>query len=118
VAGDVLEYRDFFVPDDALPYDDSAFDKQLRKPADAASLLRKFRDRLASATDFDPAALEALMNDFLQAEGIQLKQIQQAVRVAVTGKAKGFGLYETLAILGKQHALARIDRALARLAPK
>jgi glutamyl-tRNA synthetase len=54
------------------------------------------------------------MNEFLHAEGIPLKQIQQAVRVALTGKSVGFGLYETLAILGKERSLARIDRALAR----
>jgi len=51
----------------------------------------------------------------LQAEGIQLKQIQQALRVALTGKGVGFGVYETLAILGKEHSLARIGRALGRL---
>ena len=34
VAGDVLEYRDFFTPDDQLPYDEAAFEKQLRKPPD------------------------------------------------------------------------------------
>jgi glutamyl-tRNA synthetase len=116
VAGDVLDYREFFLPDEELPYDEAAFEKQVRKPAEAGSLLRKFRDRLASAQAFDVRALEALMNDFLQAEGIQLRQIQQAVRVAVTGKAVGFGVYETLAILGKEHSLTRIDRALARLA--
>jgi glutamyl-tRNA synthetase len=114
VAGDVLDYRDFFTPDDQLPYDEAAFGKQLRKPADAAGLLRKFRGHLAAASAFDARSLEALMDDFLQAEGIQLRQVQQAVRVAVTGKGVGFGLYETLAILGKEHSLARIDRALAR----
>ena len=35
-----------------------------------------------------------------------------AVRVAVTGKAVGFGLFDTLAILGRERCLARIDRAL------
>ena len=55
------------------------------------------------------------MNDFLQAEGIQLRQVQQALRVALTGKGVGFGLYETLAILGREHSIARIDRTLARL---
>ena len=75
----------------------------------------KFRDRLAAAQAFDAASLEALMNDFLQAEGVQLRQVQQAVRVAVTGKAVGFGLFETLALLGQQRCLARIDGALARL---
>jgi glutamyl-tRNA synthetase len=114
VAGDILDYRDFFTPDDRLPYDESAFEKLLRKPPDAARLLRRFRDRLAAASAFDPRSIEAMMNDLLQAEGIQLKQIQQALRVAVTGKGVGFGLYETLATLGKERSLARIDRALAR----
>src|SRR5205085_12086189 len=86
VAGDVLDYRDFFVPDGQLPYDEAAFEKQLRKPAEAAGLLGKFRERLAAAPAFDARSLEALVNDFLQAEGIQLRQIQQALRVAVTGK--------------------------------
>jgi hypothetical protein len=35
--------------------------------------------------------------------------------VAVTGKAVGFGLFETLAILGKDKSVARIDRALRTL---
>ncbi len=115
VAGDVLDYRDFFVPDEQLSYDEAAFEKQLRKPAEAATLLRRFRDYLADAPAFDARALEALMNGFLQAQGIQLRQIQQAVRVAMTGKGVGFGLYETLAILGKDSSIRRIERALARL---
>ena len=50
-----------------------------------------------------------------QAEGVQLGQIVHALRVALTGKAIGFGLYESLAILGREHCRARIDRALQRL---
>jgi glutamyl-tRNA synthetase len=115
VAGDVLDYRDFFTPDEQLPYDETAFDKRLRKPPEAARLLAKYRDRLAAAPQFDAAWLEAMTNEFVQAEGIQLAQIIHALRVAVTGKAVGFGLYETLAILGKEPSLARMDRALARL---
>jgi glutamyl-tRNA synthetase len=115
VAGDVLDYRDFFVADDQFAYDDSAFDKRVRKPAEAAGLLAKFRDRLAAATAFDVASLEALMNDFVQAEGIQLGQIIHAVRVAVTGKGIGFGLHESLAVLGKESSVRRIDRALGRV---
>ena len=38
-----LDYTDFFVADDQLPYDEKAFDKALRKPG-AAELLAKFRD--------------------------------------------------------------------------
>jgi glutamyl-tRNA synthetase len=113
-AGDILDYRDFFVADADLVYDDKAFDKRLRKPPRAKALLAKFRDCLASAERFDAASLEKLMNDFVAAEGIGLGDIVHAVRVAVTGKGVGFGLFETLAILGMEKSVARIDRALAR----
>jgi glutamyl-tRNA synthetase len=115
VAGDILDYADFFTPDEQLPYDEAAFDKRLRKPPEAAPLLRKFRDRLAVIEPFDHAALEAEMQQFVESEKIKIAQIIHALRVAVTGKAIGFGMFETLAILGKQRSLARIDRALARL---
>ncbi|MGE3805147.1 MAG: glutamate--tRNA ligase [Gemmataceae bacterium] len=114
VAGDILDYDDFFIVADQLVYDDKAFEKRIKKPPEAVGLLKKFRGQLASATAFDAAALDKLLNDWVAAEGIQVGQIIHALRVAVTGKAVGFGLFETLAILGKEACLARIDRALAR----
>jgi glutamyl-tRNA synthetase len=115
VAGDILDYAEFFQADDQFPYDESAFEKRIRKPPEAAGLLTKFRVQMAKAPAFDAPNLEKLLHDFVKAEGIQIGQIIHALRVAVTGKAVGFGLFEALAILGKEHCLARIDRALARL---
>jgi glutamyl-tRNA synthetase len=114
IAGDILEYADFFVPDDELPIDDKAFDKRIRKPEKARPLLSGVRAALEQAQAFDAASLERLVQDFVQAQGVELADVIHALRVAVTGKAVGFGLYETLAILGKHRCLARIDRALAR----
>jgi glutamyl-tRNA synthetase len=112
-AGDILDYRDFFTPDDQLSYDKAALRKQCNKsPPEAAMLLRKYRQRLSTSPAFDAAALEALTTDFLQAEGLQLRQLQPLVRLAVTGKTIGFGLYETLALLGQGRCLDRIHRAL------
>ena len=116
VAGDILDYADFFVPDEQLPYDESAFDKRIRKPAEAVGLLRKFRAVLADSPAFAAASLEKRMDDFIQAEGIMKEQIIHAVRVAVTGKAVGFGVFEALQILGRERCLKRIDRALAKAA--
>ena len=115
VFGDVLDYPEFFQADDQFVCDDKAFEQRLRKPAAAAGLLRKLRQQLETAPAFDVAALEKVMQDFVQAEGIKLGDVIHAVRVAVTGKGVGFGLYETLAILGKASVLARIDKALVRL---
>jgi glutamyl-tRNA synthetase len=117
VAGDILDYADFFLPDDQIAYDEKAFDKRLRKPPEAVRLLRAFRERLATAAAFDAAALEKLLHAFVEAEGVEVGQIIHALRVAVTGKAVGFGLFETLAILGREHVLARIDRALSAPRP-
>jgi glutamyl-tRNA synthetase len=115
VAGDILDYDDFFRPYDQLKYDEAAFEKKIRKPPDAAGLLARFRDRLATVPDFDAASLERLLQEFVQSEGIGIGQIIHALRVAATGKAIGFGLFDSLAILGRQHCLARIDGALKRV---
>ena len=112
IAGDILDYRDFFTPDDRLPYEQKAFDKRIRRPEGAVDRLSRFRDRLAKTEPFDEATLEGAMKEFIEAEGIKIGQIIHAVRVAVTGKAVGFGMFETLAILGRDAVLARIDRAL------
>jgi glutamyl-tRNA synthetase len=113
VAGDVLDYPEFFVPDEQIAYDDKAFDKNVRQEP-GRSLLPRVRARLAESA-FDVASLERLANDLAQAEGVDVRCIVQPVRVAVTGKSVGFGTYETLAILGKERCLARIARALGRL---
>ena len=115
IAGDVLEYSAFFLPDSRLDYDEKAFEKRLVKPPDAAALLGRFRGRLADAERFDACSLEALTREFVEAEGIKIGQIVHAVRVAATGKPVGFGLFESLAILGRERCLARLDRALSRL---
>jgi glutamyl-tRNA synthetase len=115
VGGDILDYAAFFLTDDQMVYDDRAFEKRIRKPPEAAGLLAKFKEELTRVEPFTAAALEARLQQFVQSQGIQIGQIIHALRVAVTGKAIGFGLFESLAILGREHCLARINRALARL---
>ncbi len=115
IAGDILDYTGFFVADDVLPIDDKAFDKRIRKPVNARILLKEVSQLLAVAPVFDAASLEALVADFATKQGIGLGDIVNALRVAVTGKGVGFGLYETLAILGKERCLARIARAVVRV---
>ncbi|HEV3256873.1 MAG TPA: glutamate--tRNA ligase [Gemmataceae bacterium] len=114
VAGEILDYSGLFLSDDRLCYDDKDFEKRIRKPPEAVPLLTSFADRLAAAAPSDAKSFEKLVQDFVKSAGIDLGQIIHALRVAVTGKAVGFGLFETLAILGKQRCLARIQHALSR----
>jgi glutamyl-tRNA synthetase len=116
VAGDILEYSDFFTPDDQLLYDQRAFEKRLQKPDEASGLLTEYRERLAVLDAFDAFTAESLetdMRSYAEEKEIKIGQIIHAVRVAVTGKAVGFGLFEAMEILGKERCLARIDRALS-----
>jgi glutamyl-tRNA synthetase len=116
VAGDVLEYASFFLPDDRIVYDEKAVEKHLRKGS-GVSLLGKVRSVLASLEDFSPTALEQTLKDLAQTEGAKLGDVNQAARVATTGKGSGFGTYETLSVLGKERCLARIDHTLTVLTP-
>ncbi len=112
VSGDILAYADFFfLPDDAYPFDEAAVEKHLSKP-EAVERLTKFRDRLAALPSFDIESLERMMHEFLEAEQLKIGAVIHAVRVAVTGKPVGPGLYDCLAILGKDKCVARINRAL------
>ena len=112
VSGDILAYADFFfLADDAYPFDAESFEKHLKKP-EAVERLTKFRDRLAALDSFDVESLECAMHEFLEAEQIKIGAVIHAIRVAVTGKPVGPGLYDCLAILGKEKCLTRIDRAL------
>ena len=117
IAGDVLEFDDFFVADDQLVYDPAAFEKRLTKDASAVELLRGFRERLATLPQFDAAGTEVALKSYLEERGVKIGQIIHALRVAVTGKPVGFGMFDTLAILGRERVLARIDRALNKCQP-
>jgi glutamyl-tRNA synthetase len=115
VAGDVLDYTSFFLPAEQLAYDEAAFDKRLRTPPEAAGLLKRFAERLKTLEPFDAPTIEKDLQDFIQTEGIGHAQIIHGLRLAATGKTVGFGLFDTLAILGRSETLQRIERALARL---
>lgn len=120
VAGDVLDYDELFVADEALVYDEKAFDKRIRHAHEAPRLLAELRADLAAAlpeSRFDAASLEERCKAFVESRGLGLGAIVHAVRVAVSGKAVGFGLFDLLAILGRERVLARLDRALERLGP-
>lgn len=109
---DILACDDFFTADDQLTFDEKAFAKRITKPDDAVPLLTKFRGQLASAEAFDAESLERLLKDFVEAEGVGIGQVIHALRVATTGKAKGPGMFDCLAVLGRERCLARIDRAV------
>ena len=112
VAGDILDYAQFFQSDDAVVYDEKALRKRIGAEG-AAERLRGFRQDIESAEPFDAPTLEAALHRYVETRGLSIGQVIHALRVAVTGKGVGFGMFETLEILGRPACLARIDRALS-----
>ena len=111
VAGDILDYAELFQSDDALVYEEKPFKKRLGAEG-AAERLRGFRKELESAEPFDAPTLESALHRYVETRGLSIGQLIHALRVAVTGKGVGFGMFDTLEILGRAACLARIDRAL------
>ena len=115
VAGEILAYAHFFQADEQLTYDETDFDKRLRQAPESIELLVKFRRRLDELDSFEARPLEDALQRFVAEQGIKINQIIHALRVAVTGSSIGFGMFETLEILGRDATLSRLDQALRRL---
>jgi glutamyl-tRNA synthetase len=112
LAGDVLDYSEFYVADDQMPYDTAAVEKRITKPPGARELLATYAAELRSVEPFEPAALEAHLKNLVERQGVKIGDLVHAVRVAITGKTVGFGLFDAIALLGRERSLRRIERAL------
>jgi nondiscriminating glutamyl-tRNA synthetase len=109
VFSDVLQYASFFFRDPV--YDMQAVKKRLQKEG-AGELLRTLREFLAQAEPFEATVLEAKIREFCESRGIKLGDVNHVLRVATTGVTIGPGLFDCLAILGKQECVRRIDHVL------
>jgi glutamyl-tRNA synthetase len=112
IAGDILNYDFIFLPDEQVAFDAKAVEKHVRKPP-GSEWLPRLREILASTEPFAAETLKERVEAFAQEQGAKPGPVSQTLRVAVTGKEVGFGAYETLAILGRERCLKRIERALA-----
>ena len=115
MAGDILNFDDFWLEDEALSYNAKAWQKRMVKPENAGFLIGELKKVLAEAPEYTAPDLEAVIKGFCETQGIKIGDIIHALRVSVTGKAAGFGMFDTLAILGREKVVNRITLALQRL---
>ena len=77
-------------------------------PQDARALLGKLLPRLEAAPDWQVGALEGLVRHFAEAEGAKLGAVAQPLRAALTGSTVSPPVFDVMAALGREEALARI----------
>ena len=100
-----------FVSDD-FPFDEKAVEKRLRKPG-AKEILLDLAERFSKVEDWSAPALEAVVKELSQGGG--MGPWVHPVRVAVSGRGEGIGLFEMLQLLGREKTLERLRRAAAEL---
>lgn len=89
-----------------LPIDDKA---ALLLNDDARKILRGAHEALKSLSgDWTAATAEAAIRDFASAGGHKLGAVAQPLRAALTGKSTSPGVFDVLAVLGREESLARI----------
>ena len=96
----------FFTDD--YPVDEKAVEKRLRKPG-VKELLLDLADRFERLEPFTAAAGEAMVKELSQGGG--MGPWVHPIRVAVSGRGEGIGLFEMCEILGRERTVARLRRA-------
>ena len=90
--------------------DPAAWEKVMKDGA--ADNLEQARAALAELASWDKEGIESALRAVVEARGVKPKEVFQPVRVAISGTTVSPGIFESLAVLGREEALVRIDAAL------
>lgn len=96
------------------PVDDpKAWSKVMR--GEAGRALAATRERLAGLADFGLETVEAALSDLPEELDMKPGKVFQPIRVALTGTTVSPGIFESVAALGRDQTLERLDRAIGRI---
>jgi glutamyl-tRNA synthetase len=82
---------------------------------DAEPLLAAALEALGDGASFEPTAIEETLREVVAGRDVKPKLLFQPLRVAITGTTVSPGIFESLAALGREESVARIEHALQRL---
>lgn len=88
-----------------LPIEDSA--RPLLE-GDAPALLSQLHSALDAVHNWDTETLEGAVRRVAETAGVKLGQVAQPLRAALTGRKTSPGIFDVLALLGRDESLARI----------
>jgi len=94
------------------PSDDPAAFQKVIGSDGGVECLKAARDALAGAEPFTVETVEAALREVVEQRGAKPAKVFQPVRVAIAGTTISPGIFESVALLGRDETLARIDRAL------
>ena len=110
---DIAPALAYLVSDD-YPFDEKAVAKRLAKDGVKATLL-DLVERFAAISDWSAPVLEEMVKGLSQGQG--MGPWVHPIRVAVSGRGEGIGLFEMLQLLGQEKTLARLRTAAEKYCP-
>ncbi|UIJ73760.1 glutamate--tRNA ligase [Aurantimonas sp. HBX-1] len=66
------------------------------------------------AADWTAETLEGVVRDYAEAEGLKLGKVAQPLRAALTGRTTSPGVFDVLAVLGREESLGRLSDQAAK----
>jgi glutamyl-tRNA synthetase len=111
---DVVEVAGFFFEEDVYPDVTDLVGKNMT-PADSAIAMRKAYGLMAGFEDIDPLTAEQPLRDLTEQLGLKPGQFFGILRVAVTGRKVSPPLLESMAVIGKEKVLERLQNAIQML---
>jgi glutamyl-tRNA synthetase len=109
--GDIVRQAPPYFAGD-IPYDEQAVRQQWKDGAATRELLRAIRERLAGLNPWTPETMERSLRELADERGVAAGKVLQPLRVALTGTSVSPGIFEVLALMGRELALHRLDSAL------
>jgi len=111
--GDLARDSALFLSD-RFEYDPDAVAKHLKDP-EALARMQALREALASVSPFDEAATEEALRAAADGLGVAAAKLIHPLRVALTGQAVSPGIFTVLVLVGRERALARLERLISYL---
>ncbi|MCL0057845.1 glutamate--tRNA ligase [Dehalococcoidales bacterium] len=111
---EVAELTQFFFVDE-LDYDSALLLGKNMSYKSTIQALEVAQQRLEQLDVFDAESVEAVVRPLAGELGLKTGQLFSTLRVAVTGRTAAPPLFQTMAVLGKERCLKRIEMALNRL---
>lgn len=104
---DFLEWAEFFFVEE-VKIDEAAAAKL--EGRDSSSDFKNLAKRFSELKSFSHEEVENNFRDYLNGLGIQSRDLIHPLRAALTGKTIGPGLFEVIALLGKEKTKKRLER--------
>ena len=111
LLGEAADYTLFFFLDE-LSYDPSLLLNRGLSAKDAYHALHISLEKLEALGDFSAESLEGLLRNLASELGLRTGELFGLLRVAVTGRTAAPPLFQTMAVLGRERCLRRIELAL------